>query len=359
MMKRIFYLLLFLVFVTACKQSQEKMQPIVETITESVYASGFVKSSKQYQVFSTVSGLIQKRLVKEGDLVKKGDPLIVLVNEASKLTAQNAKLAADYADVNANHDKLSELKINIDLARSKMENDSLLMVRQQNLWSQQIGTRVELEQRELAYKNSRTAFEASGLRYNDLKRQLNFSSLQSHKSFEISNTLARDYTIRSEVDGRVYSILKEQGEIVSPQSPVAVIGDARNFVLELQVDEFDIAKIRNGQKVMLSMDSYKGQIFEATIQKIDPIMNDRSRSFTIEAAFVSKPPALYPNLTAEANIVIQTKEKALTIPRSFLAEGDYVITEDKQKRKVVSGLKDYEKVEILKGITSKDIILKP
>jgi HlyD family secretion protein len=358
-MKCIFYLLLLPVFVTACKRRQEKLKPVVENITESVYASGMVKSENQYQVFSTVSGLVKKKVVKEGDVVKKGDPLIILVNEASKLNAENAKLAADYADVNANHDKLNELKINIDLARSKVANDSLLLIRQHNLWAQQIGTRVELEQRELAYKNSGTSLESLVLRYNDLKKQLKFSSLQSRKNFEISNTLAKDYTIRSEVHGRVYSILKEQGEIVSPQSPVAVIGDAASFILELQVDEFDIAKIRPGQKIVVTMDSYKGQVFEATIQKIDPIMNDRSRSFTVKAAFVSKPPALYPNLTAEANIIIQTKEKALTIPRNFLTDDNYVVTEDKQKKKVVTGLKDYEKVEIISGITANDIILKP
>lgn len=358
-MKGFLCLASFLACILACKQRQEKVQPIVEKITKSVYASGFVKSNKQYQVFSTVSGLIQKIPVKEGDLVKKGDPLIIIVNEASKLNAENAEIAADYADVSSNNDKLNELKINIDLARSKMANDLLLWQRQQNLWSQQIGTRVELEQRELAYKNSRTAFEASLLRYNDLKKQLNFSSLQSRKSLEISNTLARDYTIRSQVDGRVYSILKEPGEIVSPQAPVAVIGEAGSFILELQVDEFDVAKISVGQRIMVTMDSYKGQVFEAAIQKINPIMNDRSRSFTVEAAFVSKPPTLYPNLTAEANIIIQTKEKALTIPRNFLTDDDYVVLEDKQKRKVVTGLKDYQKVEILKGITSQDIIFKP
>ncbi|MDQ6815322.1 MAG: efflux RND transporter periplasmic adaptor subunit [Bacteroidota bacterium] len=335
------------------------MQPVVEKITESVYASGIVKSTNQYQVFSTVSGLIQKILVKEGDVVKKGSPLIVLVNEASKLTAENARLASDYAEVNANRNKLDELKINIDLNRSKLLNDSSLMARQQNLWAQQIGTRVELEQRELGYKNSKTAYEASVLRYNDLKRQLSFSASQSHKNFEISSALARDYTIRSTVNGRVYRILKEQGEIVSPQAPVAIIGDAANFILELQVDEFDIAKIRIGQEIMVTMDSYKGQVFEASIQKIYPIMNERSRSFTIEASFVTKPPVLYPNLTTEANIIIQTKEKALTIPRSYLTDDYYVVTQDKQKRKVVTGLKDYQKVEIVSGLTAQDFILKP
>jgi len=358
-MKNIVYLLLLLLCIVACKQNQEKIQPIVEPITESVYASGIVKSKNQYQVFSTVSGLIQKILVKEGDVVNKGEPLIVLVNEASRLNVENAKLAAEYADVNSNQDKLNELKINIDLAKSKLLNDSVLMVRQRNLWAEQIGTRIELEQRELDYNNSKTAFEAAVLRYNDLKKQLTFSSLQSRKNFEISNTVANDYTIKSEVNGRVYNILKEQGEIVTPQSPVAIIGDAGDFLLELQVDEFDIAKIRIRQKIMISMDSYKGKVFEATVQKIDPIMNDRTRSFTIKASFVSSPPMLYPNLTAEANIVVQTKEKALTIPRNFLTDDNCVITNDKQKRKVVTGLKDYQKVEVLSGITETDIILKP
>lgn len=358
-MKFIFYLVLFLSSFAACKERVEKVQPLVESITESVYASGIVKSKNQYEVFSTVSGLIQKIVVKEGDVVKKGEPLIVLVNEASKLNVENAKLAAEYSDINTNLEKLNELKINIDLARSKLTNDSLLMVRQQNLWSQQIGTKIDLEQRELAYKNSKTALESSVLRYNDLKKQLNFSASQSKKNLEITSTLAKDYTIRSEVNGRVYSILKEQGEIVTPQSPVAIIGDAANFILELQIDEFDIAKIRIGQKIMVSMDSYKGKVFEAMVQKIDPIMNDRTRSFAIEAGFISKPPILYPNLTAEANIVIQTKEKALTIPRDFVTDDDYVITNDKQRRKVVTGLKDYQKVEILSGLTATDIIRKP
>jgi HlyD family secretion protein len=358
-MKGFIHLVLLLLCIVSCKQQQEKVKPTVEKITESVYASGFVKSYNQYQVFSTVNGLIQKILVTEGDVVKKGDPLIVLTNEASKLNAENAKLAADYADVSTNRYKLNELAINIDLARAKMENDSLLMVRQQNLWSQQIGTRVEMEQRELSYKNSGAAYEGALLRFKDLKKQLNFSSLQSRKNYEISNTLAKDFTIKSEVNGRVYSVLKKPGEIVSPLSPVAVIGDADSFILELQVDEFDIAKIRRGQKIMVRMDSYKQQIFEAAVEKIDLIMNERSRSFTIEAGFVSKPPVLYPNLTAEANIIIQTKDNALTIPRSFLTDDNYVITADRQKRKVSTGLKDYQKVEILSGLTGNEFILKP
>ena len=47
----------------------------MEKITESVYASGIIKSKNQYQVYAAVSGLIQQILVSEGDVVKKGDML--------------------------------------------------------------------------------------------------------------------------------------------------------------------------------------------------------------------------------------------------------------------------------------------
>ncbi len=355
----LFLLVSVLLGAVSCKKEQEKTQVTVENITESVYASGVVKSKNQYQVFSTVNGLVQRIFVTEGDMVKIGDPIIQVINKTAQLNTENARLAADYAAFEANADKLNELKINIDLAKAKRANDSLLLERQRNLWAQQIGSQNELEQRELAYKNSTASYTALLLRYNDLKKQLNFAAQQSKKNLQISSTLTGDYIVRSDINGKVYSLLKEKGEMVNTQSMVAIVGDANDFTLELQVDEYDIAKIWLGQKVFINMDSYKGQIFEAKIEKINPIMNERSRSFTLEAGFVNKPPVLYPNLTTEANIVIQNKEKVLTIPRNYLVDETFVLMENNQKVKVETGLKDYQKVEILRGVSPNDIIYKP
>lgn len=141
-MKRLIIALLLL---THCSDKQEQTSPVTESISESVYASGVVKSKNQYNVYATVNGLIRKIYVAEGDRVKKGDPIINVINEASKLNVENAQLAADYAEVTANEDKLKEMKITIDLARTKVTNDSLLYARQQNLWERQVGTRVDLE----------------------------------------------------------------------------------------------------------------------------------------------------------------------------------------------------------------------
>jgi HlyD family secretion protein len=343
----------------ACKRKDENTRPTIEKITESVYASGIVKSKNQYQVFSTVSGLVQKIWVKEGDLVKKGDLLFTIENEISKLQSDNAKLVADFAAFNTRGERLEELSNAVQTAKSKMLNDSLMLHRQRGLWAQQIGSKVELEQRELAFIGSSSNYEAAMLRYDDLKKQLNFTAAQTRKQLSISQKNAQDFTIFSKIDGRVYSISKEIGEVVNPQTYVAVVGAADDFWVELQIDENDIVRLKNGLRVLLTFDSYKKQVFEAAVSKINPLMNERSRTFTVEAVFTKKPPILYPNLTTEANILIFEKENALTIPRAYLLADSLVMLENKEKRRVEIGLMDYQKVEILHGLTASETIIKP
>ena len=171
--------------------------------------------------------------------------------------------------------------------------------------------------------------------------------------------MENDFLVTSDVKGKVYSVLKKKGEMVNVQTPIAIIGSSNSFKIILQVDEYDIIKIKKGLKVIIALDSYKGESFEAVIHKIDPIMNERSKTFTIEAVFTKQPKVLYPNLSLEANIVIRKKEKTITIPRKYLLEDGYVLLKNNQKRYVKTGLKDYQKVEILSGLTQKDKIFIP
>ncbi|MBK7652882.1 MAG: hypothetical protein IPJ20_22005 [Flammeovirgaceae bacterium] len=65
---------------------------------------------------------------------------IKIRNKTSVLNAANARLAADNADLLVTKDKLNEARMAIELSVIKLRNDSLLLIRQQNLWSQNIGT---------------------------------------------------------------------------------------------------------------------------------------------------------------------------------------------------------------------------
>lgn len=357
--RELLFRLVCLILLSGCRGKQEEISPVRGRITESVYASGIIKSDGQYQVFANANGLLSDVNVTEGDTVTRGTVLFRISGVAAKLNEQNARLAADYAATAANQDRLQELQVAADQYQLKMTNDSLMLVRQQKLWGQGIGSRNELEQKELAFHNSRGNYEAALLRYHQLKRQISFQEQQSRKALEISSSVSGDLLVRSELDGKVYSVLKKKGEMVNSQTPVAIIGEAGDFLLELQIDELDIARIQTGMKVLLTMDSYKGQVFEAKVSKIYPLMNPASKTFSVEALFTNAPPVLYPNLTCEANIIIREKEDAFTIPAAYLLPGDYVMLKEGKKRKVVTGARDYRTVEIAGGLTENDLLIKP
>ena len=358
-MRNISSCLLLIAFIFSCNPKQEKTHPTRENITESVYASAIIKSKDQYEVYATVNGIIHSIYVTENDLVKAGTPIMQITDNSVAIDRKNAALAAAYSAVDANREKLADQENTIAVARIKKSQDSLLFRRQQNLWSQNIGTKVELEQRELAFRNSEAALASAKLKYNDLLKQLEFTARQSKNNLAISETKERDFIIESKIDGKIYALEKERGEIVTPQTPLGIIGDAHVFLLEMQVDEYDIAKVQPGQIVLVTMDSYKGEVFEGAVSRIDPFMNERTKSFTVEATFTKQTPALYPNLTAQANIIIKEKKQALTIPRNYLVNDSLVLIEKDKRKEVKTGIKDYRKVEILSGLTANDLIYKP
>jgi multidrug efflux pump subunit AcrA (membrane-fusion protein) len=95
------------------------------------------------------------------------------------------------------------------------------------------------------------------------------------------------------------------------------------------------------------------------VHKIHPIIDSRLRTFQVDARFVNPPSVLYPNLTAEANIIISQKKRAILIPRDYLVNGSYVLTKKNKKLKVRTGLKDYEMVEITSDLDTSQYIYKP
>jgi HlyD family secretion protein len=217
---------------------------------------------------------------------------------------------------------------------------------------------VELEQKELIFEKSKVALKQAKVKYDDLKRQLNFASQQSKNNLKIAQTLEKDFEIRSTLDGIVYKINIEEGELATAASPLAVIGK-ENFIIELNIDELDILKIKPYQKVFIRMDAYKSQIFEAVISDIFPMMNERTRTFRVQAFFIQKPEVLYPNLTLEASIVINEKQNAITIPTRFLLTDSTVMLEDETIQKVKIGLSDYSLTEIESGINVNSKIIMP
>jgi HlyD family secretion protein len=350
----------FLFFCISCAKNEEKTIPETRNMTESVYASVTIQPDSLYQVYASVAGILEKNLVQEGHLVFKETPLIKVVNNMPKLNTENAKLTVSLAKENYTGSAaiLAGIEDEIIAANLTCKNDSINFYRQKNLWDQQIGSKVAFEAKKLNYQLSKNSLQLLKSKYNRTKNELRTTLKQAENNYQSSLINTKYFTVKSIINGKVYALFKEPGEIVSTMEPLAKIGSATNFVIELLVDEVDIVKISKYQKVIISLDAYSGQVFTGKVAKIYPIKDTRNQTFKVEALFDKVPKILYPGLSGEANIIISKKDAVLTIPISYLIDSDKVKT-DNGIVKIKTGLQNMEFVEVISGISKNTTIYKP
>ncbi|WP_426095791.1 efflux RND transporter periplasmic adaptor subunit [Flavobacterium sp. DSR2-3-3] len=358
---RLLFYLLLLSLLSCSKNKAEEIKPTIGEVTESVYASGVIKAEGQYTVYATVNGTLQKVNVTAGQSITKGQSLFELESDKAELNTENALLAYQLSLESSRYiqDKIAEMQMKVQSSRDKLTLDESIYNRNKNIKNQGGISEVDFERVELAFKSSKINHESARKQLAQLKAQLENDQSRNAVNLRINQKSQSDFIVKSAFSGQLFDVLVKEGTLVTPQTPLAIIGQSDSFLLELEVDENDMVRVSTGQKVLVTMDSYRGQVFEAVIDKIYPIMNERSRTFKIEASFMKPPLKLYPNLTAEANIIIQIKQNTITIPKSYLIEGKYVLVNKEEKREVKTGLSDYQKVEIISGLTAEETIYKP
>jgi len=352
-----FYTILLLV---SCSQEQDKIVPKVQNLTESVYSSVTIQPDSLYQVYASVSGILDVNFVEEGQRVSKGDPLVQIINNTPKLNAQNAKFAFELAQENYNGSTtaLKSIKDEIEAAKLKHKNDSINYYRQKKLWDQNIGSKVEYDTKKLNYELAKNQLRLLKNTYNRTKNELETLVKQAQNNYQSASIATKDFMINSKIDGKVYALYKEPGEIVNSLEPLASIGSSTHFIIEMLVDEVDIVQIQLEQKVVLNLEAYSNAVFTAKVSKIYPKKDERNQTFKVEAVFENAPDILYPGLSGEANIIIATKENVLTIPKAYLIEDTKVKT-DNGFISITTGLQNMEYVEVTSGLTRNTYIYKP
>ncbi len=195
-------------------------------------------------------------------------------------------------------------------------------------------------------------------KYQRTKDELQTQLKQAQNHYKASLVNSADFTIKSRINGKVYALYKNSGEIVNTVEPLAMVGSSSIFIIEMLVDEVDIVKIKEEQSVVVTLDAYNGKVFKAKVHKIYPKKDERNQTFVVEALFDMPPDILYPGLSGEANILIEEKKDALTIPKQYLIDNNKV----KTKEGIIMievGLESMDRVEILSGVTDMTWIYKP
>jgi HlyD family secretion protein len=355
MQRGIYVSTLVVSILAGCSRNGEFIRPGTKPLIEAVYASGYVVSVNEYQAFSQVDGYVANKLVNDGDAVKKNDALYIIEADQQSARYRIAKETYELAVRNFSDGSpvLSELNAARMSARSKMQFDSVNLVRYTNLLDKNATSKAEYDRIKLGYENARNDFQLADSRYKKTYDQLRLELKNAENQYRIARDESARYTIRSQVAGKVFSTHKEPGELIRRTELVAVVGSGDSFYLRLNVDELDIQRVKTGQSVLVKIDAYPEKVFNAEVSRIYPLVDSRQQSLRVDAILKDELPGAFSGLALEANIIIRKNEHALVIPKTALLPGDSVVVRTdtgEQKIKIKKGISTFDEVEVLEGL---------
>lgn len=353
-------LLSLFAFLFSCTDKTETTKAKTKTITDAVFASGYVSYSDEYWVTTTTEGIILKSFVKEGDKVHNNEDLFQLSGKVKTIQFLDAKANYEHALSNAKETSPSivQLKKGIRQAEKKLSLDQKNYERYKNLLTHNAVSKVDFDNAKLKYENSKLNLDIQVKTLDDTRDKLNLQVINAKNQLDINNKYVSDYTLKSSTEGIVLELTKKTGELAKKGELLARIGSG-NLVTKLFVAEEDINKIEMNQKTILALNTAPNQTYQAKVTKIYPSFNDKEQSFVVEVSFIEEAPKLLSGTQVQANIVIEERKNALIIPAKYLTRNNSVILQNSEEKNVEVGVKNSQWVEILNGIDKHTLIVLP
>jgi len=117
-------------------------------------------------------------------------------------------------------------------------------------------------------------------------------------------------------DGYIGSLSVDRGSFVTPQDKVGTFVDMKDVYVEFGVIEKDIAKLKEGQNVEVTVESFPDQVFKGQVDSISPLVEGRSRTLKVRSKITNPDEKLRPGMFGRVNVLVYEKENALVIPSS-------------------------------------------
>lgn len=280
------------------------------TAVDVVYATGVVEYVRQARVAPVVTAPIQRVPVEEGQRVRQGMLLAQLEDGPARGTAAQLEAQASTA-------RLAAARVQ-RLYRSGFAS--------QAAWDEARGQRAAAQ-----------------------------AAAQSARA-----RLA-DYAIVAPFAGTVLRRDAEPGDLATPNRVLFVIADEASLRVTADIDERDIARVREGQEALIRADAFPAQSFGATVTEVTPQGDAATRVFRVRLGLGSDS-ALRAGMTVEANIVAARRDGAVLAPAEAVS-GDVVwVVEHGRaaRRDIVRGAVGEERIEIRRGIAvGERVILSP
>jgi HlyD family secretion protein len=259
-----------------------------------VGGNGMVEPSQpETKVAGQLSGKIATVLVKEGDRVEKGAPLVTMESTVEKAALDAAE--ADLSTAKATFARIAHGNRAEDIdaavaeaasAKAKADNSAEILARTEKLEKEGASTPDELDKaKNMAASDEATAKAAAarakaataGSRYEDVAEAKAKVVAAEARRDQAKATLDR-LTIVAPIAGEVLRVKYRDGEFYNPAStePLLILGDTTKLRVRMDVDERDIAKVRMGAKGFVVADAWKGKKFTATVVEIGKRMGRKN-----------------------------------------------------------------------------------
>lgn len=182
-------------------------------------------------------------------------------------------------------------------------------------------------------------------------------------------------TILAPSSGVVVKKYAEKGSIITggrssfsgSGSGVAIvdIADTTQMTAVVNIDETDIAQVRVGQQVDITVDALPGEKFDGRVTKIAPqaVMDQNVTTIPVTVTMAETDERLKPEMNATCEFIVSRKSNVLLVPSSAVKnnkQGATVTVIDQgnqEKRKVKIGLETVDQVEILEGLREGETVV--
>ena len=284
-------------------------------LVEIVTASGNIRARRTVDISSDVSARVAELLIDEGDDVTRGQTLLRLVPDqyAASLARSRASLAQAQAQRAQQDANLIRAQRDLDRLLSLRTRDSLLVSRQQ------------IDDTRTTLLVAEATLESASHGVAQAQAAVTESEDQLSKTIFIAP-----------IDGRVTRLNVEEGETViigtmnNAGSLVLTISDLSVIEVVVQVDETDVSFISLGDSATIRVDAFSDRTFVGVVTEIgNSAINPPSRQsggqqaaidFEVVLTLEQNDALLRPDLSATADIVVETRKQRLGVPIIAMTE---------------------------------------
>lgn len=345
--------------------------PLVRT----VQVSARVEALTRVDVGATITGRVAEVLVREGDAVRAGQPLLRLETDELRATLAQARASEQQAQARLSglrttgraqaQSALAQADAGVVAARAEMERAQALVAQGFVSGSRLDEARRALQVAEAQQANARAQVAANRDGGTDeVQAQAQWQAAKA--ATEAAQARLAQAELRAPTDGRVLTRDVEPGQIVQPGKALLALALAGPTVLVAQADERFLDQLAPGQPATVVADAYAGQRFAARLSRIAPRVDAQRGAIEVKFEMTDAPPAfLREDMTLSVEVETARRDRALALPLAALRPGadeasaTVLVAADgrAQARPVRLGVRTLQAVEVQDGLQDGELVL--